>query len=536
MTDLELLIACIGVVAFVVWAAGRVGVPYPTFLVLAGLGIGFIPGLPELELDPDVIFLVFLPPLIHAAAWLISHRQLRDTAGRVSLLALGNVAVSMLLVAVAVRLVLPDVPWDAALVLGAVLAPTDTVAATATFRRLGVPERITGLVEGESLINDGAALVAFRVAVAAVVTGSFNAGEALVDLLVVGIGGAAVGLAFAWVIRHVRRRLDDPFVEITVTLLTPYIVWVVAEELGVSGILAAVASGLYLGWQSAEDFTPSVRLQAFSFWLTLVFILESTLFILIGVQFPGALEDIDEPAGTLFAASALVVAAVLAGRIVYVMAVGELLTRIRRTELTRRERLVVAWSGMRGAVSLAAALAVPLSVDAGGEFPARDLILFLTLVTIGATLMIQGLTLPWLVAWARMEEPVSDERAKALARFRTVEAALAHVNDMSVETRLSQDLVERAREMYTERARQLSGVCRAGVPERESDLAAWTRLRRELLRIERAELIQLRNTGQVPGAIMREVERDLDLEEERLARVVPAPADTAQPAPETAGL
>jgi CPA1 family monovalent cation:H+ antiporter len=229
VTDLELLIACLGVVALVVWAAGRVGIPYPTFLVVAGLGIGFIPGLPELELDPDVIFLVFLPPLIHSAAWFTSQRQLRDTAGRVTLLALGNVVVSMALVAAAVRLVLPDVPWDVALVLGAVLAPTDTVAATATFRKLGVPERITGLVEGESLINDGAALVAFRVAVAAVVTGSFDASDAALELLLVGSGGAAVGFALAWVIRHVRRVLDDPLVEITVTLLTPYLVWVVSE-------------------------------------------------------------------------------------------------------------------------------------------------------------------------------------------------------------------------------------------------------------------------------------------------------------------
>jgi CPA1 family monovalent cation:H+ antiporter len=293
-----------------------------------------------------------------------------------------------------------------------------------------------------------------------------------------------------------------------------------------------VSSGLYLGWRSAEDFTPSVRLQSLSFWLTLVFILESTLFILIGVQFPGAAEAIDEPAGTLIAASALVVAAVLFGRVVYVMAVGEQLTRIGRTDLTRRERLVVAWSGMRGAVSLAAALAVPLATDGGGAFPARDLIIFLALVTIAATLLIQGLTLPWLVGWARIEEPVSDDRAKALARFRTVEAALMRVTDMALETRTSQDLVERARDMYTERARQLSGICRAGAPDRETDLAEWTQLRRDLLRIEREELIRLRNSGEVPAPVMREVQHDLDLEEERLNRVVPAPGEARATAPE----
>lgn len=531
MHDLELLIALLGVAAAAVWVANRVGVPYPVFLVLAGLGLGAIPGLPEIEIDPDVIFLVFLPPLIHAAAWLTPHKQLRDNAGRVTMLAVGNVAVSMVLVTAVLKLTLPGVSWEAAFVLGAVLGPTDTVAATAVFRRLGVPERVVGLVEGESLLNDGVALVAYRLATAAVVSGTFSLLDAGMEFVVVSIGGAAVGMAIAVAVKAVRRHLDDPLIEITVTLLTPYLAWIGAEEAGASGVLAAAASGLYLGWRQAEDFSPRTRLQAYGFWGVLVFVLESVLFILIGLQFPSVVGALDEDTGTIVLTSVLVVLAVLVSRVGFVMAYGAGLTRARRTELSRGERLVVAWSGMRGAVSLAAALAIPLQTDAGGAFPARDLILFLTLVTIGATLTLQGLTLPWLIRRVRVAEEVSDERAKVLARFYTTEAALEWISGLDpAEDGVPPDLIERARSMYAERARQLSGICRSGVPERTTDLAAWAELRRKLVGVERETLIALRNEGRISAAAMREVERDLDLEQERLQRVVPAAEPAGVPA------
>ena len=520
MSDIEVLLALLGVVAGVVWLAGRLGVPYPIFLLLSGLGIGFLPGLPDVRIEPEVIFLVFLPPLIHAAAWQTSVRQLKQNAPTVSILAILLVGATMGGVALVAHTLVPDLNWAAAFVLGAIVAPTDTVAATAVFRRIGVPERIVSLVEGESLINDGSALVLYRTALTALAAGTFAPGEAAVDLLAVGLGGAAFGLGVAWIIRQARKRIEDPLVEITVTLLTPFLAYLPAEDLlGVSGILAVVASGLYLGWHSANDFSPNTRLQAYGFWSVTTFVLESLLFILIGLQFPNALAELeDQTVGSLLLAVGGVTVAVIAIRMVFALAV---------VRLPAGERAVVGWAGMRGAVSLAAALAVP------ADAPGQAAILFLTLTTIGITLILQGLTLPVLIARLGITEEAGGAREKALARFRTTEAALGRIADLSFERDddIADTTVERAREMYTERVRQLTGDCREGVPGRsESDQAAWTRLRRQLLRVERSALLELRDEGRITLAALREVEQDLDLEEARLSRT-PAPRPPA-PAPE----
>ena len=503
--------------------------PYPIFLVLAGLGIGFLPGLPALEVDPDVIFLVFLPPLVHAAAWMSSPRQLKANARTVGLLAIGLVLATTTAVAAVAHALLPELGWGPALVLGAIVSPTDTVAATAVFRRLGVPERVVSVIEGESLINDGSALVIYRVAVVAVVTGAFTVGGTLVDVLLVGAGGALLGLAVAVLVAQLRRRVEDPTIEITVTLLTPYLAFLPAEELGLSGILAAVSSGLYLGWRAARDFNANTRLQAYGFWSVLVFVLESILFILIGLQVPDVLAALSgEPVGRLALAAALVVSVVIAVRLAFQFTVGGIEERFDRRRgradaLGWRERAVVGWSGMRGAVSLAAALSLPLQTAAGAPFPGRDLILFLTVAVIGVTLVVQGLTLPLLVRRLGVEEePSASGRDKALTRFRTVEAALERIADLSFEEDARSPDVERAREMYAIRAQQLSGACRTGVPESgDSDVATWTRLRRELLGVERSALLDLRDEGKVNVGVVREVERDLDLEEERLQRAAP---------------
>ena len=529
MNEIELLIALLGVVAAISWLARALGVPYPIFLVLAGLAIGFLPGLPPLELDPDVIFLVFLPPLVHAAAWTASPRQLKVNARTVGLLAVGLVLATTAAVAAVAHALVPELGWGPALVLGAIVSPTDTVAATAVFRRLGVPDRVASVIEGESLINDGASLVIYRVAVVAVATGAFTFAGALGDLLVVGVGGAALGLAVAALSAQLRRRVEDPTIEITITLLTPYLAFLPAEELGLSGILAAVSSGLYLGWRAGRDFNPNTRLQAYGFWAVLTFVLESVLFILIGLQVPDVLAALSgEPAGRLALVATLMVVVVVAVRLAFQFTVGGLEERWdryrgRADALGWRERAVVGWSGMRGAVSLAAALSLPLETAAGTPFPGRDLILFLTLAVIGATLLVQGLTLPLLVSRLGVEEEeTASGRDKALTRFRTVEAALERIADLSFEDDRRSPTVERAREMYAIRAQQLSGACRTGVPDSDTaDVATWTRLRRELLGVERSALLDLRDEGKVTVGVVREVERDLDLEEERLSRAAP---------------
>ena len=527
MNQIEMLISLLGVATAAVWAARRVDLPYPIFLLLAGVALGFVPRLPEIELDPDVIFLVFLPPLVHAAAWTSSPKHLRAAVRPLALLAFGNVFVTTAAVAVVAHLLIPSLGWGPAVVLGAIVAPTDTVAATTVFRRLGVPERVVLLVEGESLVNDGAALVVYRIAVAAVVTGTFSPLRAVGQLLVVGTGGAVVGLVVAFVALHVHRRLDDVLLSISVTLLTPYLAWIGAEQLHLSGVLAAVSSGLYLGWRSVSLFAPGTRLQANAFWETLTFMLESTLFILIGLEFPAVVDALEgRSALDLLGWSAAVAVTVIVARVVFQLTVVRLEDRVERRRgaagagLTTREELVVGWSGMRGAVSLAAALAIPLTTDAGTAFAQRDLILFLTLTTIGATLLLQGLTLPPLIRRLGIEDATAGGgRRRAVARFRTVQAALARIAELSFDEDVGDDAVERAREMYTARAQQLTAACRDGIGEGDGSESEWRALRRELIEIERAALIELRDAGRVNLATFREVQQDLDLEEQRLGRI-----------------
>ena len=509
MDDIEILLALLAVAAGAVWLARALQIPYPFLLVLAGIGCGYLPGVSGIEVEPDVIFLIFLPPLLHAAGWLSSPRHLRTYASGVALLAGALVVLTTAAVAVVAHAVIPGLSWGAAFVLGAMVSATDTVAATAAFRRLGVPERVVALVEGESLVNDGTALVLYRAAVPVAVTGAFSFGDAAQDLLLVGTGGAALGLAVGWLVRPLRQRIDDDLIEITVTVLTAYLAFIGAEELGLSGVLAAVVSGLYLGARSGQDFSAGTRLKAYSFWEVLVFLLESVLFILIGLQFPAVLDALSErSAGELIGWAAAVSGTVIAVRLVWVMLVPGL------GPFNRRERAVVAWSGMRGAIALAAALSLPLDV------PQREALLFVTLAVIAVTLGLQGLTLPLLIARLGVEDEAgTDERVKALARFRTVEAALATIADLAFDDDMPSPLVDRAREMYGERARQLMGQCR--VPEaggNDLDPGAWLELRRRLLDAEREALFDLIDDGSVPVAVIREVERDLDLEEERLNR------------------
>ena len=509
MNGFEGILALLVVVVALAWGARAVGLPYPIVLVVGGLGLGLLPGLPKVDLDPDVVFLVFLPPLVHAAAYGSSPRRLRADAAPIGLLAGGLVAVTIAVVAVVAHLLVGDLGWGAAVALGAIVAPTDPVAATAIFRRLGVSERISGVVEGESLLNDGTALVAYRLAVAAVVTGSFSVASGALDLVVVSVGGALVGLGIAAVSAALRRRLDDGLIEISVTVLTSYIAYVVAERLGVSGILAVVAAGVLLGVQGHRLFSPGTRLEAAAFWSVLVFGLESTLFILIGLQFPSVLDALRGSTGSLVL-TALAIGAVL----VVVRLAGAQLVPGR----TRGERMVIGWSGMRGAISLAAALAIPLTTDAGTPFTGRDEIVFLTLCVIGLTLVGQGLTLPVVARRAlrgAAAEP-SDLRRHALARFDTVDAALERLADLGRDGEVAPPLVERAREMYTQRASQLAGECRVGVAAADTDTAAWLRLRLELLGVERRALVGARDRGEVQGPALVSVERDLDLEEERI--------------------
>jgi CPA1 family monovalent cation:H+ antiporter len=345
-------------------------------------------------------------------------------------------------------------------------------------------------------------------------------GEAVVELLVVAGGGIIIGLAGGWIVAKVRQRLDDPLVEITVTLLTPYLLFVGAEQIGASGITSAVVSGLYLGVRDATISDSGTRLQAYGFWSTLVFLLESILFVLVGLQFPVVVDQLgDRSIGMLLVVGVVLALVVMAVRLLHQFTVLEVDERIgRREPIGWRERLVVGWAGMRGAVSLAVALAIPLELDSGAPFPEREVIIFLTIVVIVVTLVVQGLSLPALLKRLRFPEEEPDARRQAMARFSTVEAALDRIGELTFSGDLDRDALERARAMYAQRANQLAGECRDGVPDAESDAGAWLRLRLELLDIERARLLQMRDEGRITQPLLRAVEADLDLEASRLQR------------------
>jgi CPA1 family monovalent cation:H+ antiporter len=501
-----------------------VRVPYPILLVLGGLGLGLVPGMPRIELAPDLVLVAVLPPLLYGTAFFTSLRELRANVRPITLLALGLVLTTMVAVAVAAHALIPGLSWPGAFVLGAIVSPTDPTAATAIAQRLGLPRRLISLIEGESLVNDGTALVAYRFAVAAVVTGSFSLADASGRFLLNVVGGVAIGLAVGFVIRNVRRRLDNPPVEITISILSGYFAYLPAQAAGVSGVLAAVAVGIYMGWYTPELTTAQLRLQGTAVWGILFYLLNALLFGLIGLQLPAILDALSGiSTGTLIRYAVTVTAVVTAARFAWIFSTTYL-PRLLRPGASRDDSrptwqasAVLAWSGMRGAVSLAAALALPLTTDSGAPFPDRDLIVFLTFAVILGTLVVQGLTLPGLIRVLDLEDDGLAEKEEAKARIHAAEAALERLEELIDEEWVREDTAERLRGLYGfRRDRFRSRFEPAGDGELDARSADYQRLRRELLDAERRAVLELRRAGRIDDEVMRRVVRDLDLEDLRL--------------------
>jgi monovalent cation/hydrogen antiporter len=506
--------------------ASRIGVPYPIVLVLGGLALGFVPGMPNVELDPDLVLLVFLPPLLYVAAFFSEQRALRGYARALSLTSVGLVLVTTVLVAVPGHLVL-DLPWPMAFALGAIVSPTDPVAATAIMRRLGAPRSIVNLVEGESLVNDAAALIAYRVAVVAAVEGTFSLLDASLEFVLAAAGGVALGLAVGYVIGEIRRRLDDPPTEITLSLITGYAAFVPAEQLHVSGVLSVVTAGLYLGWRAPELASPPTRLQASAVWDVLTFLLNATLFVLIGLQLPVVLDALTgQPLSELLGYAALVSVTVIGARFAWVFTIPYIVRALDRRPRQRERRVgaaarvVIAWSGLRGAVSLATALALPLETDAGAQLPGRDLIVFVTFAVVLVTVVGQGLTLPVLIR--RLGVPADgrdEEHEELVARLVASKAALTELEVMADEGWARDEPLDRARQYYEQRKRRFAA--RAGKIEDdgyEDASEVRERVLRRLYRAERQAIVGLRNAGDISNEVMHRLERELDLEESYLER------------------
>jgi len=521
--ELLLLLLMVAVAGLSILAR-PLGVPYPILLVLGGLLLGFLPGLPAVELPPELVLVVFLPPLLYQAAFFSTLRDLRADLRAITTTAVGLVLVTTAAVAVTAHALVDGLSWAVAFTLGAIVSPTDALAATAVARRLGAPRRLVTVLEGECLVNDATALVAYRIAVAAAVGGSFVVWEAGLRFVVGVAGGVAVGLIVGWLVAVVRRRLEDPPAEIVLTVVTGYAAYLPAERLEVSGVLAAVTAGLFVGWRAPELASPTTRLLAFSFWEILVYLLNAVLFLLVGLQLQPILEQVTgRSVATLLGLAALVSAVVIAVRFVWSFTVPYLVRALDRrpSQVARRvgarQRLISSWSGMRGAVSLAAALALPLETDSGQPFPERELILFVTFGVIFVTLVVQGLTLPALIRRLGVHDDGAEQREELQARLGATDAALARLEELAVEEWTRDDTVERLRGLYQFRRRRLKA--RAGIFEDdgyEDRSLAYQRLVRELLEAQRHAIIRLRNQGVISDGVMHRVERELDLEDSRL--------------------
>ncbi len=545
MPALQVVIGLLLAVAVLALAARKLGVPYPIVLVVGGLAIALLPRLPRVTLAPDIVFLVFLPPLVFAAGWFTSLRDFKANLRPIGLLSIGLVLATTAMVAVVAHALVPGMPWAVALALGAIVSPTDTVAPAAIFRRLGAPRRAAAVLEGESLVNDATGLILYRYAVIAVVTGAFSPWQAGLQFVVSSIGGIAVGLLLAWVLNEILLRLDDPVIEITISFLVPYVIYLAAQQLGLSGVLAVAAAGIYSSRRSSETFSAASRVQAYAVWEVGLFVLNGLVFVLIGLQLPLIVQGLaGRPAGQVLGYALAIAATVVLGRVLWVFPATylprALSNRLRAHDPYPdwRQVAVVSWAGMRGVVSLAAALSLPLTTAGGQAFPYRDLVLLLTFSVILVTLVGQGLTLGPLMRLLGVGDDGSAEAEELAARTHGIEAALARLQLLADEDWTTEYGVSYVRAYYGKRRHEVEtrfgqmghdhadGAAMHHDHDEGSDhvedhrlrLATLNRLRIELLAVERTAVVALRDAGTIGDEVLQRVQRDIDLEELRLVQ------------------
>lgn len=534
MQGVELAVVLLIAAAGLRVLAGVLDVPHPVLLVLGGVALATIPGLPRIGFEPETLFLLFVPPLLYVTAFTTSLRDFRAQLGAIARYGTVVVLATIVAVAAAAHALLPELTWPAAFVLGAIVSPPDPVAAVAILRRLGAPRAIVSLLEGEGLVNDATALVAYRIGVVAVVTGSFSPGHAALQFLVTGTGGAIVGLGMGWLIREVRRRTPKfPIVENTISLLSPFLAYIPADLLGLSGVLATVAVGLYLGRQGPRFISAATRVQAESTWSMVQFLLESFIFMLVGLELPYVLHGLGSHSlAQLIGYGGLVTFVAVVVRLAYTFIAVFLLRLARRRQQpptpSWQTAAFIGWTGMRGGDSLVIALALPLQVTGGAPFPARDLIIFLTFAVIFDTLVLQGLTLKPLLRWLRLKETGELYNEEAHARRVAAEAGLRQLEEESRRGDGAEaDVVRALRHQYAARVARWSARDRdvhgADDPDHraladrdgtraERQATGHRRLSTAIIGAERQALIQLRDSGAIGDEALRRVQRDLDLE------------------------
>lgn len=507
--------------------ARRLAIAYPIVLVVGGLLLSFIPGIPKVTLNPDLVFFVILPPLLYSAAWLTSWREFSYNLVSIFLLAFGLVTFTVVGVTQAGQWFLPGFDWRVGLVLGAIVAPTDAIAATSIAKRLGLPRRTVDILEGESLLNDASALLALEFGIGLLVAGHVPTfSEGVLRLCYLTAAGIAVGLVIGEIVHLVEHRLDDAPIEIAMSILTPYVAYLVADFIRASGVLAVVACGLYLSRKSSHFFSPTVRLQAWAVWDSLTFILNGLVFVLIGLQLPYVMGAIrDHNLRTLILYGLAFSGLLILLRVIW-MFPGAYLANVIRSRLLRqteplppaRHIFIVGWTGMRGVVSLAAAIAIPQTLSDGAPFAQRNMIIFLAFSVILVTLVLQGLTLPPLIRALGVAATSDSQPEEREARRAILQAALSYLEKSRSEAdsegaEVYEDLAQHYRHRFATLADEGDGSQDGIDPtfyKRFNDLS------RELLRVERQTAVQLRNQRRISDELLRVIEHELDLGEARL--------------------
>lgn len=526
MEHLDTILLLMALLVGLYSVADRIGVSYPILLVIAGLGISLIPELPTIELSSEVALLLFLPPLLFDAARNTSWHDFKRNRDSIGRLAIGLVLFTTAGVAVVAHYFIPGFTWPLAFVLGAIVSPPDVVAATSALKGLHLPKRLVAILEGESLVNDASALIAYRFAVSAVVTGGFVFWDAAVEFVLVAFAGVAIGVFIGYVFTQLQKKfLNNPTVETVTTVLLPFVAYLFAEYLHVSGVLSVVAAGLYVSWRAHEIFSYQTRMQMNNFWETMIFLLNGFVFILIGLQLPDIMEDLGHrPVLEMVGYGLLISCVVIAIRIMWVFPTVHFANWFSRKSggisggaaLTNNRHLfLISWAGMRGVVSLATALALPVTLANGDDFPQRNVILFITFVVILVTLVFQGLTIPFLVRWLGIEEPeektITEERRLRLAMANStitlIDESLAHHTPKAVLDEVRGRLQRQV--SYFNGVLQTKTHCKTLEAQRDQ-FRHYLQSERAVIDHQRAFLVQMHKKGVFSADVLRRIEQDLD--------------------------
>jgi CPA1 family monovalent cation:H+ antiporter len=522
MPPIEFVVALLIVTIPLVAIARRVNIPYPVVLIVGGLALGFVPGLPRIELNPDLVLVIFLPPLLYWESVTAPTDEMRANASWIWPMAFGLVIATIIGVASTGHAIIPGMGWAVAFTLGAIVAPTDEIAVIPTLERFRVPRRIIAIIEGESLLNDAGSLVIYAAAISAAVSGVFAWPSAMLHFLLAGLGAIGIGLIVGRLAVEAWRRVEDPQLAIVISVVTPFVAYVPAQRLGLSGVLAVVAAGVYVNRFTPTVVTPATRLQATGFWETVLFLANVFIFTLVGLQLHAIIAALSRYSVMTLVSYALIInAVVIAIRFAWVFGHGYMphFTRGGRSKIASNWKYLVitAWSGPRGGVSLAAALAIPITLADGQPFPERDMLIFLTFSVILVTLVGAALTLPAVVAWLKVEDDGISQTEEKKALGAMAAAAIARVDELERRERLEPQIAGALRRRHQRRKAQVARN-RGDMEAKDEDKRAQQLLgaEQEILDAQRSTLIDLRNRGEIDNVVLRHLQRILDMEQAQL--------------------